>query len=120
MLLRSAEKKIGICARLAACIRDRRKPARIEQPLKEMLKIRTFAITSGYEDGDDCDTLRIDPIFKMTVGHAPDSGDPLCSQPTMSRLENMSSKIEIARLMVALAEPAFFSAAQTNTSVVRE
>ena len=62
--------------RCAIRSRDRRKPDRIEHPLMEMLKLRTFAITSGYEDGDDCDTLRIDPIFKMAVGHAPDSGDP--------------------------------------------
>ena len=104
LLLRGAEKKIGICARLAACIRDRRNPERIEHPLEEMFKLRTFAIASGYEDGDDCDTLRVDPIFKMAVGHAPESGDPLCSQPTMSRLENMPSKIEIAKMMVALVD----------------
>jgi len=48
--------------------------------------------------------LRHDPIFKMTVGHEPESGDPLCSQPTMSRLENMPSKIEIARMKVALVD----------------
>jgi hypothetical protein len=40
----------------------------------------------------------------MAVGHAPESGDPLCSQPTMSRLENAPSKIEIARLMAALVD----------------
>src|SRR6195256_5721825 len=104
LLLCGAEKKIGIGARLAVCIRDRRKPERIEHPLEEMLKLRIFAISSGYEDGDDCDTLRYDPIFKMTVGHEPESGDPLCSQPTMSRLENMPSKIEIARMMGALVD----------------
>jgi hypothetical protein len=40
----------------------------------------------------------------MAVGHAPESGDPLCSQPTMSRLENAPPKIEIARLMAALVD----------------
>src|SRR5260221_8127473 len=69
-----------------------------------MLRLRMFAIAAGYEDADDCDSLRYDPIFKMAVGHAPKSGDPLCSQPTMSRLENAPSKIEIARLMAALAD----------------
>ena len=104
LVLRSVEKKLGLAARLAACMRDRRKPERIEHPLEEMLRLRMFAIAAGYEDGDDCDTLRYDPIFKMAVGHAPESGDPLCSQPTMSRLENMPSKIEIARLMAALVD----------------
>src|SRR5258706_3313987 len=104
LVLRSVEKKLGLAARLAACIRDRRKPERVEHPLEEMLRLRMFAIAAGYEDADDCDSLRYDPIFKMAVGHAPKSGDPLCSQPTMSRLENAPSKIEIARLMAALVD----------------
>ena len=99
LVLRDVEKKLGLAARLAACIRDRRKPERIEHPLEEMLRLRMFAIAAGYEDANDCD-----PIFKMAVGHAPESGDPLCSQPTMSRLENTPSKIEIARLMAALVD----------------
>ena len=104
LVLRGVEKKLGLAARLAACIRDRRKPERIEHPLEEMLRLRMFAIAAGYEDANDCDSLRDDPIFKMAVGHAPESGDPLCSQPTMSRLENAPSKIEIARLMAALVD----------------
>src|SRR6266481_1670050 len=82
LVLRGVEKKLGLAARLASCIRDRRKPERIEHPLEEMLQLRMFAIAAGYEDADDCDWLRYDPIFKMAVGHAPESGDPLCSQPT--------------------------------------
>src|SRR6266404_2156333 len=104
LVLRGVEKKLGLAARLASCIRDRRNPERIVHPLEEMLRLRMFAIAAGYEDADDCDWLRYDPIFKMAVGHAPESGDPLCSQPTMSRLENAPSKIEIARLMAALVD----------------
>ena len=63
-----------------------------------------FAIAAGYEDADDCDTLRDDPVFKMAVGRLPESGAALCSQPTMSRLENAPSKIEIARMMGALVD----------------
>src|SRR5712671_6868592 len=83
LLLRGAERKIRIGARLAACIRDRRKPERIEHPLEEMLKLWMFAIASGYEDGDDCDTLRHDPIFKMTAGHEwADRADAKMRPPT--------------------------------------
>ncbi len=46
--------------------------------------------------------MREDPIFKMAVGRAPETGDPLCSQPTMSRLENAPSTTEIARKMAAM------------------
>src|SRR6266545_6723580 len=104
LLLRGAEKKLGLAKRLASCIRDRRKPDRIEHPLEEMLRLRMFAIAAGYEDADDCDSLRHDPVFKMAVGRLPEDGDPLCSQPTMSRLENAPSKIEIARLMAAMVD----------------
>ena len=81
LLLREVEKKLGLAVRLASCIREWRKPEAIVHPLEEMLRLRMFAIAAGYEDGDDCDSLRHDPIFKMAVGHAPESGDPLCSQP---------------------------------------
>src|SRR6266849_490361 len=67
LVLRGVEKKLGLAARLAACIRDRRKPERIEHPLEEMLRLRMFAIAAGYEDADDCDALRHDPMFKMAL-----------------------------------------------------
>ena len=104
LVLRGVEKKLGLAARLASCIRDRRKPERIEHSFEEMLRLRMFAIAAGYEDANDCDALRHDPVFEMAVGHAPESGDPLCSQPTMSRLENAPSKIEIGRLMAAMVD----------------
>jgi Transposase DDE domain group 1 len=104
LLLRGVEKRLGIAARLAACLKDRRTPERIEHTLEEMLRLRMFAIAAGYEDGNDCDALRHDPIFKMAVGRAPESGEPLCSQPTMSRLENAPSRTEIGRLMAAMVD----------------
>lgn len=104
LLLRGVEKKLGLAQRLASCIREWRQPESIVHPLEEILRLRMFAIASGYEDANDCDRLRHDPIFKMAVGHAPGSGDPLCSQPTMSRLENAPSKIELARLMAAMVD----------------
>ena len=63
-----------------------------------------FAIAAGYEDSNDCTTLRHDPVFKMALGRAPESGAPLCSQPTMSRLENAPSRTEIARMMGAMVD----------------
>jgi hypothetical protein len=104
LLLRSVEKELGLADRLASCIREWRKPELIVHSLEEMLRLRMFAIAAGYEDADDCDLLRHDPVFKMAVGHAPESGDALCSQPTMSRLENAPSKIEIGRMMMAMVD----------------
>jgi hypothetical protein len=104
LLLREAERKQGLASRLAACLRDKRDPDLIEHTLEEMLRLRMFAIAAGYEDADDCDALRHDPMFKMAVGRLPESGEPLCSQPTMSRLENAPSRIELARLMAAMVD----------------
>jgi len=104
VLLREADRRLGLSARLAKCIRDRRDPARITHQLAEMVGFRMLAIACGNEDADDCDTLRCDPLFKLSVGRAPESDDPLCSQPTMSRLENMPSKIEAARMTAAMVD----------------
>ena len=104
MLLRDVERRLGLAEVLARCLKDRRDPARIDHDLVAMLRLRMFLIAAGYEDADDCDSLRVDPVFKMAVGRLPESGNALCSQPTMSRLENAPSKIEIARMMAAMVD----------------
>lgn len=104
LLLREAERKLGIAARLARCMSDRRDPARIDHTLADMLRFRMFAIAAGYEDGDDCDALRDDPVFKLAAGRAPASGARLCSQPTMSRLENAPSRIALGRMLAAMVD----------------
>ena len=104
LLLRSIERKLGLAGRLASCIRDKRDPDLIEHSIEEMLRFRMFAFAAGFVDADDCDSLRHDPIFKMAVGRLPRTGEPLCSQPTMSRLENTPSKIEISRAMAVMVD----------------
>src|SRR5271163_1956441 len=74
LLLRGVERRLGIASRLAACLNDRRDPDRIDHPIEEMLRLRMFAIAAGYEDANDCNKLRDDPVFKMAVGRAPESG----------------------------------------------
>ena len=118
LLLRGVERRLGIASRLAACLKDRRAPDRIDHTLEEMLRLRMFAIAAGYEDANDCNKLRDDPVFKMAVGRAPASGDALCSQPTMSRLENAPSKIEIARLMGALVDQFCASYRRAPASII--
>ena len=104
VLLRETERRLGLAETLAGCIRDRRNQAQVVHTLAAMLRFRMLAIACGYEDADDCDALRADPLFKLASGHAPESGRDLCSQPTMSRLENAPSRIEVARMTVALVD----------------
>ncbi len=104
LLLRAAERKVGVCERLAAAMPDRRDPNRILHEMFEMLMGRSSAIASGYEDAIDFDRLRHDPAMKVAVGRCPETGDPLASRSTISRMENSASKTEAARLAVALVD----------------
>ena len=104
LLLAEIERRLGIAERLARCIEDPRAPERVEHRLAEMIRFRALLIAAGYEDGNDCDALRADPAFKMAVGRLPESGADLCSQPTISRLENLPGPIALKRMMAAMVE----------------
>jgi hypothetical protein len=69
-----------------------------------MIRARMFAIACGYEDCDDLDTLRFDPAFKLACGRLSESGGDLMSQPTLSRLENLPSWRELARMGLSLID----------------
>ena len=102
--LRGAEKKVGVCARLADAIRDRRDPTRVRHDMFELVSARVLAIACGYEDGNDLDWLRHDPALKMAVGRCPETGAALASQSTISRFENAPTKADAARLAKALVD----------------
>src|SRR5512146_3031716 len=104
LLLSAVEQRIGIADRLAACIEDPRAPERVRHTLAEMIRYRALLIAACYPDGNDCDALRADPAFKMAVGRLPESGDDLCSQPTISRLENLPGPTALKRMMAAMVD----------------
>ena len=104
LLLRAAEKKVGVCARLADTVRDRRDPTRVRHAMFELVSARVLAIACGYEDGNDHDWLRHDPALKMAVGRCPETGAALASQSTISRFENAPTKRDAARLAKALVD----------------
>jgi hypothetical protein len=60
-------------------------------------------IAAGYEDGNDADRLRRDPMFKLAMGRLPDEAD-LCSQPTISRLENLPDARALLRMGRAMVD----------------
>ena len=104
LLLRAAEQKVGVIARLAAALPDRRDPARIRHRFAEIIGARVFGICCGWEDGIDHNRLRDDPALKMAVGRCPQTGAPLASQSTISRFENAPSKWDAGRLAGALVD----------------
>ena len=104
MLLGLADRRIGVAEKLSIAFPERRDRSRIVHSLADMIRARTFAIACGYEDGNDLDHLRRDPAFKLACGRLPDTGRDLCSQPTLSRLENAPRLREVIRLSYALVD----------------
>jgi hypothetical protein len=100
ILLAQAERRLGIAKRLAVVIPDGRNQSRVTHLLADILRARIFAIAWGYEDADDLDRLRLDPAFKLACGRLLD----LCSQPTVSRWENVPSLRDLARLMGVMVD----------------
>jgi hypothetical protein len=98
VLLTDSDEQIGFTHDLAAVLRDPRDPRRIDFTLHDLLRQRVLQIAAGYEDANDANTLRHDPIFKVLLGRLPESGPPLASQPTISRFENRVSRTELYRL----------------------
>jgi len=88
LVLREIEQRLRVADRLAACMVDPRAPELITHTLAEIIRFRLLMIGAGYEDGNDASSLRSDPMFKMALDLSP-SDRELCSQSTISRLENL-------------------------------
>jgi hypothetical protein len=103
LLLREVEQRLGLAERLAACIDDPRLAERVRHEVAAKLRFRMLMIAAGYEDGNDADSLRHDPAFKLALDQLP-GGDALCSQPTISRTENRPGTRSLLRMGRAMVE----------------
>src|SRR5438876_5315616 len=95
--LRPFDERIGLTKQLAAVLDDPRDPELTEHTFLEMVRSRVFGILAGYEDQNDHDTLRTNPVFKLIAGRSPEADD-LASQPTLSRFENQINIASLKRL----------------------
>src|SRR5215510_10586266 len=102
LLLKDIDDHLGLTHDLAAVLSDPRDARRVQFTLHDLLKQRVFQIAAGYEDANDSNTLRDDPIFKLMLDRLPETGPPLASQPPMSRCENRVSRTELYRMAVVL------------------
>lgn len=98
LLLKEVENKINIIKDFAACIDDNRDQRYIDHTIKNLTSQRVYQIASGYEDANDCDSLRSDAIIKLCSGQLPDTDKDLGSQPTMSRFENSVRRSELYKI----------------------
>lgn len=96
-----ADDALGVTAALAAAMRDWR-TRQSRHDLGTLVAQRVYQIACGYEDQNDADTLRGDPLLKQVCGRLPESGVDLASQPTLSRMENAVSRTTGYRVAQAM------------------
>jgi hypothetical protein len=102
VLLKDIDAQLGLTRNLAAVLSDPRDPRRINFTLEDLIKQRVFQSAAGYEDANDSNPLRDDPIFKLLLNRLPETGSSLASQPTLSRFENRVSRPELYRMALEL------------------
>jgi DDE family transposase len=103
LVLREIERRLEVADRLAACIDDPRDPGSTVHPVADIIRFRMLMIAAGYEDGNDATGLRTDPLFKLALERVGSDRD-LCSQSTISRLENLPDARTLPRLGRALVD----------------
>jgi Transposase DDE domain group 1 len=86
-LLREVDKRTGIIRKFAACFTDYRDPERIEHRLEELVAQRVYGLALGYEDLNDHDQLRNDPLLAVLVEKSDPSQEVLAGKSTLNRLE---------------------------------
>ena len=86
VLLRETERRIKLLGRLAGCFRDGRRPLLVKHELTEMLSQRIYGLALGYEDLNDHEQLRNDPLFGLLSGKR-ELDAPLAGKSTLNRLE---------------------------------
>ena len=119
LLLQGVDRQIGLIDRLASAIQDKRHASYVEHPLADLLRQRIFQTACAYADGNDANTLRRDPLFKLAAGRAPlAEGNDLASAPTFSRLENAMTARNMYRLARALVDAFIASYAKAPQVIV--
>jgi len=82
--IRQRDEQLRLTQQFAAALDDPRDPTLTKQSLLSMVRQRVYGILADYEDQNDHDTLRADPVFKLLADRLPEDRD-LASQPTLSR-----------------------------------
>jgi hypothetical protein len=104
VLLRILDDRLGLTAALAAALPDNRDPSRVRHSQLDLVRQRVYGIACGYEDGNDATRLRFDPTQLLLLDRDPLQGEPLGSQPTLSRFENRHELRNLIRAGEALMD----------------
>ena len=104
LLLREADRRLGLTRALADVIPDPREPVLLEHEQRTMIAQRVLGIALGYEDLNDHQTLRNDPLLQTLTEKTPDPEAPLASPPTLCRLENRVGRKALVEMAAVLVE----------------
>lgn len=118
VLLRCLDEREGWSERLADCLTERRQAGRIRHSLHEQVRQRLFQIALGYEDCNDADPLRRDPVLLTVCDRSPDDAEGLSSQPTLSRFENGIGGRALRRLIRRFESDYVASLAEDTEQVI--
>jgi hypothetical protein len=102
--LAEMDRELGLCEKIAHYIPEWRNESCVRHSLLTLVRQRVFQIACGYEDQNDSNSLRTDPLLKLVCGSLPETGSDLASQPTISRLENAPDAKACLRVARTLAE----------------
>src|SRR5205085_10161712 len=87
LLLRETDQRMKLLPRFSQCFLDGRNPALVEHSVEQMLAQRVYGLALGYEDLNDHEQLRHDPLLGVLAGKAEPGTDPLAGKSTLSRME---------------------------------
>jgi hypothetical protein len=104
LLLRETDRSLGLIDAINACIVDPRNPFFIAHSQRTLLAQRIFGIAQGYEDLNDHQSLREDPLFQVVCERGVRADLPLASPPTLCRLENRVDRKALARIAEVFVE----------------
>jgi hypothetical protein len=103
LVVREFDERIGATAQFAGALKDTRDPTFTLHDVLSMVRQRMYGLLADYEDQNDHDELRSDPVFKLIADRLPDDRD-LASQPTLSRFENAVTIPDLKRLCEVLIQ----------------
>ena len=104
LLIRQVADRIGLFDALDAVIPDPRHPVFIVHDQRTLIAQRITAIVLGYEDLNDHQELRTDPVLQLGAGITPEPEQPLASPPTLCRLENRVDRASLVRIAEVLVD----------------
>jgi hypothetical protein len=87
LLLRETDRKLRLMERFSECFLDGRNPTFIEHSVEQMLAQRVYALALGYEDVNDHEQLRNDPLLRVLAGKAEPDKEALAGKSTLNRME---------------------------------